>query len=333
MAYKRDNEALKEILHGHSVAGYPVEVPIFGAATILRQGGTSPVRTRDIESGAQRIGSPMPFFVVQIDHPMPFRNYAEGAGISAVPLPAREWERLLEEKQTGPIGDSAILRIDAGRDVSPYEATYSAMKDGGQLDSSGNVVMGTFSPQQVQIPDDKLKPNMLVEFSESKESEAGIPGRYWGQIGGATLPERPIKDGFDRPAGNVALLELFSPMPYMEAPDAVASVAIKKDFCSKYTYALGYGLAQAWEMQYGKLPPGEYASGAEFLYMLTDPQPISKVEKLCRELGKKEGWPPQGFDWCVWQAMVMNILPVYMSLGVFRPLPENVISEDMVIEW
>lgn len=308
MPYSRDSEALKEALHSHSVVGYPVEVPTFGAGTIARQGGTGPIAHRNTDTGLTQRGAPQPFFVVKINRPMPFSRWADEKRLSKDPLTPAEWDKKLDEKKSGIVlGDEAIKRLDRGESVSMWEAQYEALYDGGQLDGDGNIIYANYFPGQVQIPVEKLRRDMLVEFSEGSE-KSGLPGRYWG-----TLPE-----------GKVALLELFSPMPYMEAPDAVASPDIKKDFCSKFTYALGYGVAQAWEMENGPLPPGEYIDGNERLYYLKDAMPISKIEKLCKKFDAKH---------CLWQALILNILPVYLDKGVFRPLPENVIQDDMVVSY
>jgi hypothetical protein len=322
MPYNRDSQELRDALETHSVAGYPVEVPTFGSARITRQGGTGPIAHRNVDTGETQRGAPQPFFVVKIDNPMPFARWAEQKRLSKEPLTPAQWEELLEKKRAGVVlGDEALKKLERGESVSLWEAEYEAMYDGGQLDGDGNIVYANFFPSQVRISPDKLRRDMLVDFAEQGQ-KVGVPGRFWGAVD--VPPEGPGSS-----VQKAALLELFSPMPYMEAPNAIASPAIKKDFASKFTFALGYGTAQAWEIKNGdgSLPPGEYVGGEERVYYLKEAIQISKVEKLCKDARFKD------FPHCIWQSLVLNILPVWLDKGDFRPLPENVIQADMVVSY
>jgi hypothetical protein len=250
---------------------------------------------------------------------MPFSTYAEQKHPSKEPITPAKWEEMFDNRRSGLIfGDETLKRLEKGESVSRWEAEYEAMYDGGQLDGDGNIIYANFFPGQVEIPESKLKYGMLVEVTEKSE-KAGLPGRFWGKLDD----------------GKVGLLELFSPMPYMETPDTVASPFIKPDFISKFTYALGYGTYQTWELMRGrdKLPKGHFAEGSERVYYLDEAIPLSKVEKLCRDYAKRELPGQEQPAHCVWQAVIMNILPVYMAETTFHPLPENVVTEEMVVSF
>jgi hypothetical protein len=210
-------------------------------------------------------GAPQPFFIVRVSNPMPFSKYAEQKHLSKELLTPAKWEEMFDNRRSGLIfGDETLKRLEKGESVSRWEAEYEAMYDGGQLDGDGNIIYANFFPGQVEIPEAKLKYGMLVEVTEKNE-KAGLPGRFWGKLDD----------------GKVGLLELFSPMPYMETPDTVASPFIKPDFISKFTYALGYGTYQTWELMRGrdKLPKGHFAEGSERVYYLDEAIPLAKVEK------------------------------------------------------
>jgi hypothetical protein len=330
MAYKRDSEELREALRNHSVAGYPVEIKMYGAGTIVRQGGMGPVVTNT--AGVRRQGAPQPYYVIRIDNPMPFSKFAELEGISRDPLTSAQWDELLSKQfksEFVPVGFGAMDRIDAGESVSRWEATYESMYDSGQLDGDGNIVLVTLFPQQVKIPPDKLKYGMLVDVVD--DQGAALPGRFWGKVDD----------------GKVALIELFAPMPYLDTPNAVASEFIKPEFISEFTYALGRGTAETWELMKGKLPKGRWDGDPGRIYLLDQAIPLSKVEKLCKEYVKKNA-PPEpesALAYCVWHSMILNILPLYLEFpdlqkykggdfGVeFQPLPEDVSQADMVVSF
>lgn len=320
MAYNRDSAELREALDQHSVEGYPVEVPTYGEGHIVRQGGTGPIANRNTDTGVTQRGAPQPFFVVRIKNPMPFSKYAESKRLSKDLLTPAKWEELLESHRAGVLlGDETLKRLEAGESVSRWEAEYEAMYDGGQLDGDGNIIYANFFPGQVEVPEGLIKRDMLVEITEGSE-KAGLPGRYWGSIDGGA-------------EGKVAYLELFSPLPYMEAPDAIASPFIKPEFISKFTYALGYGTAQTWELMKGKLPKGKYAEGTEKIYYLEEAIPLSKITKLCKDYTKRELPGQEEPPHCVWQAVILNILPVYLKNVTVRPLPEHVITGEMVVSF
>jgi hypothetical protein len=150
---------------------------------------------------------------------------------------------------------------------------------------------------------------MLVEFREDLRESGGWPGKIVG-----------IEDG-----GKVALLELFTPTPYMEMPDAVANEAIRKGFYASRTYALGYGLKQAMEDQNMELPPGGL-SDDEKEWILSEFLDMSVIEDFC-----KANYPDDPH--CMFHGMLVYILPVWTNKGVFLPLPENVIPDEYVVSY
>jgi hypothetical protein len=307
---QRSSELLIEALRTHSVEGYPVTVPVLGDAKIVRQGGTAPLRITNLDTRTQQRAAPMPFYVVEPDKPMPFRQYAEARHFATTPWSDAQWnERIDSVRGKGNVilGDEAIRRLKAGESVSQYEAEYEAMYDGGMLDGDGRVVLGTFFPQQVSMPKGSLKKNMLVEFAKSGGKQVLWMGRF-------------LK--YEK-QGKIALLELFSPIPFVQMEGTVSLDDIKAGYASEYTYSLGYGLAHAWEDARGSLPEGSWSED-EREFLLKDAMPVSEVEKLC-----EANFP--GVNHCVWQALIMYILPVLSDHGVFRPLPENVVSKDFVV--
>lgn len=309
-----DAEELRRALETHSVAGYPVRVPVFEKGTIIRQHATSPVRMYQ-EEEVTGIAGPMVYFDVKPARKFPFKKYVAATGKSAEPMTIDQWKQKYERGARtiyNVIPSTKLVnRLEKGGKVSEAEAAYEMLKGRGQLDEDDNVLFDIFWPNQTTVAPEDLEPGMLVQFSEQ-----GKPPGWPGRIVGFT-------DG-----NKVALLELFTPTAYMEVPDAVANESVKKGYYSSKTFALGYGVSQALEDQGRELPPGKW-SDDERQYVLKEWMDISVVEELCRQ-----HYPDEPH--CLWQSLLFYIVPLHLDgqyTGTFHPLPEKVIPAEWIIRY
>lgn len=310
-----DAEELRRALETHSVAGYPVRVPIFGKGTIIRQHATSPIRMYQ-EEEARGIAGPMPYFEVKPSKKFPFKKYVQALGKSDAPMTLEMWKQKYERGARtiyNMIPSTELVeRLEEGGTVSEAEAEYRRLKDRGQLDADDNVTFDIFWANQTTIAPEDLEKGMLIQFSEGQKPP-GWPGRIVGFM---------EKD-------KVVLLELFTPQGFMETPDAVANnLAVRKGFYASKTFSLGYGVAQAFEDQGMELPPGKW-SDDERQYVLKEWMDISTVEDLC-----KKHYPDEIH--CLLQSIIQYIAPINLTganTGQFHPLPEKVIPADWIIRY
>jgi len=170
-----------------------------------------------------------------------------------------------------------------------------------------------------------LKRGLLVEYVYGRGQEEQ---RFQGSIIGFS------KDG------KIALLELFTPVPYLDLPDSVSSEDIKKGFYSDVTYTLGYGAYEALEIaseESGEnmIPPGKWDTEVvkeRRFYTLKEFLPVSMMEDLCKEAYGTE-------PWCFWQSLVVYVCPIklydteYSNQGTWHPLPEHQVQVDAVISY
>lgn len=316
---KRDTEELKEILVGHSVVGYPVKVPILGSSVIVRQEGTGPVRRYTASS--MELGSPQVAYIVAPDHPVPFWAWAEGKGLSNDPMTYKQWLDKYEKRTRAgilPMLMETREDLERGQSVSETEAELGLMRNSGCIGPDETVSCATFWSDQVSIPDEKLKRGMLVDFHFSnalpnqRYEKGSIPGR----IVGVDLKKK------------IALLEVFTPLPYMDAPDAIDNASIKKGFYSSKTYSIGYGTRYAFEDAKVELPPGKLSED-ERQYILEDLVDISVIEDFC-----SKHYPNDPH--CLWMSLLFYIVPIALTgkhKGEFRPLPENMVTSEYVVDY
>lgn len=310
---KRDSEDLRQILDHHSVKGYAVTVPIFGDAVIINQEGTGPVRR--YTDTAMELGSPQVAYVVKPARPFPFRDYAQARHLNEAPMGYEAWmERYGNRTRAGvlPMLMDMRLALESGTPISEYAAEYGLIENAGCMDAASNITCATFWANQVTILKENLKRGMLVEYADSKLS---IPGRIV---------------GFEKDR-KIVLLEVFTPLPFMETPRAIANQAIRKGFYSSKTFSIGYGLRQALEDAKVPLPPGKLADGDGRQYVLEDLIDISFVEDFCEKHHPGEGH-------CVWQGLVLYIVPLDLTspseyLGKFHPLPERMVPSEYVLDY
>lgn len=293
MPVDRDSDELKEFIRDHSVKGYPVTVPVFESGKITKQ---------------HRPGGGKLFYIICGDKPIPFEKYAEEFHLDDTPLTLEEWK----EKEGYPgiqmIRPELQDVLEQGGRISYKDHVFAYLMARGNINDDLEVTCDSFEAQHVSIDPSKLKKGMLVEFSEAGGA-AEWPGRFI---------------GFRNVAGDrIALLEVFAPTPFMRAPEAIVPQAIKPGFYSSKTGALGYGTAQAWEEHRGKLPPGKWADD-EREYILDDWMDLSRVEDLCEEYFSDH-------PHCLWQAMMLFIIPLNIQKGSFHPMPEGGDPEEFVV--
>lgn len=313
----RDSEELRTILEHHTVQGYHVMAPIIGSSIIQRQEGTGPVR-RYTDSGVE-LGSPQAAYVVKPDHEVTFDEWIKGKGLSKTPWSFDAWAK----KYGGPRNRQGVLpmlmelreELESGRrEVSEAEAEHGLMKNAGCIGPDDTVTCATFWASQVYIDPKQLEEGMMVEFEFQRRNQPveTIPGRIVGFI---------QKDG-------IALLEVLTPLPYVDSPDAIVSAAIRPGFYSSRTYSIGYGTRQGMEDHGFVLPPGKLRED-ERQYVLEDLLDLSVIEEFCTKNYPKD-------KHCFWQSLLLYILPITLSgkyAGKWRPLPENVVTAEFVVDY
>jgi hypothetical protein len=323
----RDTDALKEILEHHSVEGYEVVVPIFDQATIVEQGATGPVR--HISPEAIKLGSPMVFYKVRAKTPVPFNVWVDkrwgkskfaSHGGSSTSLYDLSQIRTRMPDMLNIIPDYLMKRLEEGHSISFAQIEHDSLVQRGCIDPDDRVYCYTFWSNEVVIHPKQLKRGMLVEYDyilQDKEHHS-CQGRIVGFM--------------DK--NQVALLELFTPLPYLQVPDEVDGELIKKGFYSEGTYAIGYGTYEAFEIaeeESGKklIPEGTWDNDHR-IYTLKDFMPLSVVQDLCAEA---YGDQPH----CLWQALIMYIVPIKLYddqyKGTWRPLAERAVESDYVVSY
>jgi hypothetical protein len=304
VAYQRDTEALKEALKRHSLDGYTVAVPIFGSGRILQQ---------------WRIGTGDVYFVVEADSPVPFSKFADSLRVDDVPMDLKGWQ---EQIRAGGSLSIPVMRpelrerLEAGGKVSHRERLLWELIDSESIDERQNVVRYSFGLGQTELHDPRR--GMLVEFHDRESKYANWPGKIVG------IEKKDVE---------IVLLELFSPIPFLDSPYAVDEEEIRKGFYSGSTAALGYGTVEAWEETGRDLPKGRWMNpswGAqeERFYVLDELIPLSEVEAVCK--GGKTKYPER---LCVLQSAWMYVLPIRKDGGTFRPLPEGLEADEVMAEY
>lgn len=245
MAFKRDTEALREFLQGHSVRGYEVEAPIFGPSTI-----------------DQQISTPGGFMFYKVipDKPMPFGKFANELNVPDRKMDLATWkEKFVYGSKSMPVMAVDLMeQLEAGGEVSQRDILFRQLMDTGCLDIDQNVLCYTFDSRYVKLR--VLRKGMAVEIED--EDETGWPGKIVG-ISGKTV-----------------LVEQFSPVPFMRTPQATQTDKIKPGFYSKEVYTLGYGIIDGFEEQGRPIPPGKWDKDNRE-YELESPMPVSEIAKFC----------------------------------------------------
>lgn len=295
MPIDRDPEELRESIRDHVVEGYPVSIPIFGTGKVVNQ---------------VRIGGGKLFYIVCGDKPIPFEDYAKTTRLDATPMTLKQWEKGDRLPPVNQLQPQLQDILEEGGKVSFKDHIYASLMAKGFIDLEQRVTCDTFEARHVKIDPNRLKKGMVVEFSE-----AG---------GGPEWAGRFV--GFDEVGDTkVALVEMFAPTPFMRAPEAIVPHGIRPGFYSSKTGALGYGTAQAWEDRRGKLPKGKWTDD-EREYILDEWEDLSIVEDLCREYYSNE-------PHCVWQAMMLYVIPLNIGKGTFHPMPEGGDPEEFVVDF
>jgi hypothetical protein len=148
----------------------------------------------------------------------------------------------------------------------------------------------------------------LTEYTETDPAHVMSIRNFPGRIVGT------------RKNGRVVLLEVFEPVPFIEAPESISAEDIEKGFYSQEVYVLGIDTYRAWARTSPEtLPPGELHE-KEMEYRLDPPIPIKELDAFC-----KKHFP--GEPMCVWQGVLLYIVPIdteemksHRISGAFRPM-------------
>lgn len=301
MAHQRDDSELRRVLESHSVAGYPVVVPIFGPGVIVSQ--------------SPSVGA-FTYYLVRADKPVPFTAWVEKKDLDKTPWTLAEWkERFEYGSRHLPHMQSELTDIlDQGGKVSEADVEFSDLVARGCLNEDQLVTCQPFDSKLVFMDLRDVEPGMLVELVGSNVS-AGTHEDVW--------PVRVVSK-----SGTELLCDLLVPTTYLRMPDALVSKKIKAGFHSKSVVAFGEGLAGAWEDQGLKLPPGEWSQD-HHEWLLSEPLPESQIKSFC-----KKYYPDEPH--CLWHGLLMYVIPVETGKGAeysvrIRPLPEKSVDPEWVV--
>lgn len=289
----RDNEELKRALAHHTNVGYPVTVPGLGPGTIANEG----VEVREFV-----------FFRVAADKPVPIQKYAQAKRWDTGQKKLEEFIQENPQHRVPPIIHGEIRdNLEAGGTASwAYIYEFDLLKRG-CLDPEGNVICDDFHAGQLQMDSKRIWPGMIIVFHDHKMNK-DFPGKV-----------ADVRDG-------IIYLEVFEPVPFMDAPEAIEPEKIRPGFYSDFTWKIGYGTYEAMQKKKFPIPKGNPVEDQEGRrqvphYVLDEPVPLAMVQEFCQKHFK-------GQPHCLWQALMLFIIPINPSAvsqmhsgGTFVPLP------------
>ena len=310
MPHTRDDSELRRALETHSVAGYPVQVPIFGKGHIVSQ--------------APQVGAFI-YYLVEADRPIPFETWIEKKNLSSDKMTQAQWEETYEYGSRKPVRMQAELQeiLEKGGSVSMADVEFADLMARGCIDPDQNVHCQPFDSRSVQMDPKDLRPGMLIELEGTNYS---IHGRGQTDVWAARVVTVH---------GSDLLVDLLIPSTYLRMPDLLDSKKIKPGYHSKKTVAFGEGLVQAWTNESGEfdfegrpLPPGQWSEDKKE-YLLNEPLESDVLEEFCRE-----NFPDEPH--CLWQGLLMYVVPVKLGKRdqyqlIARPLPENSVPAEYVV--
>lgn len=331
MKYKRNDEALREALETYHPEGMEVTVPIFGDAVIVRAIPTNPVR--HVSETSMTLTSPWMSYLVKAKKPLPFAEWVRfrfknpGRSGPHVQLTLDDWRREYGGGSRLPLmPDYLMNRLEQGGTLSFNDLEHEELQGRGCLDMDGNVTCYTFWSKDVTIKPSQLQVGSMVEH-------------HWTErIGDSENLEFTVQGVIIHVdhARKEALLELFTPTPYLLCPNAIDNTRLKPSFYVEGTYALSYGTYEAFEIAQEEsgeklIPEGKW-DDHQRLYTLKEFLPLSVIEGLCREAYKDESH-------CILQSLILYVVPVHLELedktyqGTWRPLVKNDVAPDAVISY
>ncbi len=172
--YKRDVSELKRAIGAHRIAGYPVMVPVFGEAFAISS-TTSIAPSGGITGVMVRPATPMPFDIFAdimkwSDEQRDLRGWldyfkksgrTQGSGMSMIPADIQE-------------------RLERGETASMKDLQEFYLMAWGCLDLDRNITCYSFPLTSIEIPPEKLRPGMLVEFYDRRSGRTDWMGRVAG---------------------------------------------------------------------------------------------------------------------------------------------------------
>lgn len=346
MRYKRNDDALRELLETYQIEGTEVMVPIFGEATILRAIPSGPVRRYEGESA--KLSSPWMSYLVKAKKPVSFNDWMhlkfKGRQRVDVQMNLDEWMAAATGARKGirdeegrdqsilPMSDYLRQRLEDGGTLSWSDVEHDDLQGRSCLDSNNNVTCYTFWSKDVVIFPNQLKAGSMVEHHWKEKISDGETLEF--SVQGVVI--RVDQDERGGPRRNGALLELFVPTPYLLCPNAIDNSRLQKSFYVEGTYALAYGTYEAFEIAQEEsgqklIPPGKW-DDHQRLYTLKEFLPLSVIEDLCQEAYKDE-------PHCVLQSLILYVVPMHLELedpayqGTWRPLAKNEVPPEAVISY
>lgn len=312
--YRRNTAALRKALEERAVFGYPLKVPVFGDAEAV-----SMSIFRNIISV---LASPLV--------PMEFEDYVAKRQLSTEKHDRDYWVKWAQSRNI-PRGEflawmpsSIQTQLQEGYKVSQADIEREHLRSRECLDRHGRVTCDVFDISKVQVPVEKIKPGMMLQFEDKLSKAQAWPGRV-------VAVEPDPEDG-----SKVVFIETIDPTPFLSMPEASAPWMIDPSFIPDETWVIGYGTYEAMQRKNAKIPKGKFAEdapAAEFnanddryrLYYLDEPMPLSKIEKFCAKYYPKARA-------CVWQSTALYVVPIHPAAdkagrhegGIFRPVADTV---------
>ena len=198
-----------------------------------------------------------------------------------------------------PVGfEDHVKRLHLGEKES--KALYEQMIADNCLDTDGRINCLWAYWRDLTV---EPKRGILLEYTEDDPKNVMSITNYPGRVVGVD--------------GDIILLEVFEPIPFMRVPEAVASEHIKKGFYADVVVSLGLDTANAWKKKDpAGFPPGAWTEDG-FEYILKEPIPLKDFHKFCERFFPNE-------PGCAWQGLLMYIIPIdTRERGDFRPMRED----------
>ncbi len=274
--------------------------------------------------------APSPYYIVRANKPVPFEQWLRlnrkfGTEDHNKKLTLDEWKKhrgtvRFGEHQGLNLPNYLVDKLEKGEALSLADVEFDDLVNRGCMDQDQRVTCYTFWPNNVWIEPRQLKKGQLVDYVYENDS-------FPGSIAGFS------KDG------KTAYLELFTPVPYLDSPDSIASEEIQESFHSPYTYVLGYGVHEALERaseESGRdlIPEGKWDTEEEKkrrLYTMKSLLPLETVKEIC------ETYEPEERNYCWWQSLILYVIPINLDSreykGSWKPLPEKSVPTDAIISY
>jgi len=117
--------------------------------------------------------------------------------------------------------------------------------------------------------------------------------------------------------GDIILMEVFEPITFMRAPEAIDYRKIQKGFYEPTVVAVGLDTAEAWKRRDPATFPQGRWSDDKYEWILAQPIPLEEFRIFCDKHFPNE-------PGCLYQGVLLWIIPIdTREPGAFRPMRED----------